>query len=213
MTMEALSTGAAVQIVLAAGRSERMGTTKALLQFGKRSALALALDAAAGAGVEESIVVVGENASEVLVAHDVASSGTTVTWARNEEEGSEQLRSLQVGLSAIAREMIECFFIHPVDYPLATSQDYLLLLGALAAGKPETTVFFLSHNRRRGHPVLCRAALAEKFLGLRPGATARDVVEGEKQAYVVTENAGVLEDMDTPEDYQRLLEAYRRRQG
>ena len=116
MVMKALSKGTAVQIVLAAGRSERMGTTKALLQFGKRSALALALDAAAGAGVEESIVVVGENASEVLAAHDVASSGTTVTWARNEEEGSEQLRSLQVGLNAIAREMIGCFFIHPVDY-------------------------------------------------------------------------------------------------
>ena len=210
--MGAPSKGAAVQIVLAAGRSERMGTTKALLPFGKRSALALALDAAAGAGVEESVVVVGENASEIRVAHDAAPGGTTVTWARNEEERSEQLRSLQVGLSAISRESFECFFIHPVDYPLAASHDYRLLLKSLAAGKPETMVFFLSHKDRRGHPVLCRAALAEKLLGLGPGATAREVIEGEEHAYVVTENAGVLEDMDTPADYERLAGVYRRRE-
>jgi molybdenum cofactor cytidylyltransferase len=209
--MGGLAKGTAVQIVLAAGRSERMGTTKALLPFGKRSALALALDAAAGAGLQESIVVVGANAGEIRAAQDGASCATKVTWVRNEEAGSEQLRSLQVGLSAFDWERVESFFIHPVDYPLATSQDYLLLLEALAAGKPEATVYLLSHNGRRGHPVLFRAALAEKFLALRPGATARDVVEAEKHAYVVTENSGVLEDMDTPEDYERLLGGYLRR--
>ncbi len=206
-----------VQIVLAAGRSERMGSSKPLLDFGGRTALRLALDAAAGAGVLESVVVVGKSAPEVMAAHAAKQLPLGVRWVKNDEEGSEQLRSLQLGLAACRGEGFDGFFIHPVDHPLATPADYGLLLkafsavheggerGASGASDASASVFILSHGGRRGHPILCRWPVAEMLLSLGPPATARDVIEKERIAYVVTPNAGVREDMDTPEEYGRVL--------
>ena len=51
----------------------------------------------------------------------------------------------------------------------------------------------------------CRGALAGSFLDLEAGQTARDVVRSAKVQYVPSANPGVVEDLDTPEDYSRLL--------
>lgn len=199
------------QIVLAAGRSERMGVPKALLDFDGRTALELALAAGAEAGVEESVVVLGAAADRILARHERTPPPGGVRWVRNDDPLSEQFRSLQVGLASLREGPPEAFFIHPVDHPLATAADYRLLIAALSADTTGATLFVLSHGGRRGHPVLCRRSIAGKLLSLGPEATARDVLEKEPILYVLTENAGAREDMDTPEDYQRLLALYRAR--
>jgi molybdenum cofactor cytidylyltransferase len=190
-----------------------MGSPKPLLRFDGRTALEIVLSAAAEAGVEKSVVVAGKNGREVMDGHALWRRSPRVRWAFNDEEGSEQLRSLQIGLAALGGEALEGFFLHPVDHPLVTAADYRLLLEALAASRGGAGVFILSHARRRGHPILCRGALAEKLQALLPAQTAREVIEREEISYVLTPNAGVLEDMDTPEDYQRLLGLYRRLKG
>jgi len=200
-----------VQIVLAAGRSERMGSPKPLLRFGGRTALALVLDAAAGAGVERSVVVVGEAGAEVIAAHGPDRLPLPVSWVWNREPGAEQLRSLQLALESILRDpgsALSAFFVHPADHPLATVGDYEILLRALEGDGDAHDVFIPSHGGRRGHPILCRARLAASFLALRPDGTARDVIERARIAYALTPNAGVRDDMDTPEDYERLRSAY-----
>ena len=58
---------------------------------------------------------------------------------------------------------------------------------------------------RHGHPVLCRCSLVRRFLELPVGGTARDVIRSCPRGYVLTSNPGVVEDMDTPEDYAREL--------
>jgi molybdenum cofactor cytidylyltransferase len=206
----------AAQIVLAAGRSRRMGSPKALLDFDGRSALRLVLEAAAAAGVETSVAVVGHGAEEVMSAHRLEGLGGERRWAVNPDEESEQIVSLQLGLKALAAGECEWFFIHPVDCPLAAAEDYRLLLeaaprqgGGSPGREPAARVLYLSHARRRGHPVLCHGSLAAELLALGPAATARDVLERQPVAYVLTPNAGVLADMDTPEDYRRLVGIYR----
>lgn len=198
-----------VQIILAAGESKRMGSPKPLLRFDGMTALELTLAAAGEAGVVTHVVVVGRNGREVMEAHAGSTCAKGARWAHNEEEGSEQLRSLQIALGVLGREAFDGFFLHPVDHPLATSADYGLLFNALETDRSGASVFILSHARRRGHPILCRSILAEKFLSLSPSETARDVIEQERISYVLTPNSGVLEDMDTPADYERLLGLYR----
>ena len=197
-----------------------MGKPKALLDFDGRTALRLVVEAAAAAGVETSAIVVGHRSAEVMAAHVFEDLPGSRRWVLNADEESEQIVSLQLGLKALGAEACEWFFIHPVDYPLVTAEDYRLLLQSVIAKagsrqdrEPAVRVVYLSHDRRRGHPVLCRGDLAPALLALGPAATAREVLEREPCAYVLTGNAGVLQDMDTPEDYQRLLALHRAAQS
>lgn len=194
-----------VQIILAAGQSSRMGSTKPLLDFDGRTALELALEAGEGSGCSQTIVVVGHEAERVRAAHATRSH---VAWVVNDDPSSEQIRSLQLGLEALG-EKPSPFYIHPVDSPLATSEDYRRLLEAYAGGDGMNTVYILSHDQRRGHPILCDRSVAPKILELGPNSTARDVIERESIEYVLTPNSAVLRDMDTPQDYEELLRLYR----
>jgi len=197
-------------VVLAAGRSSRMGRPKPLLDFDGRAALELVLDAGAGGGVAESVIVApaGHEAALSEVMTRTRARGRIVV---NPDPGSEQVRSLQLALETIRNDRPEAFLVHPVDYPLALADDYRLLLDAFRGAQGASEVFIPSHGGRRGHPILCAGALLDAFLRLTPGGTARDVISSSKLAHVPTPNAGVLEDMDTPEEYERLLEVYRGR--
>ena len=106
----------------------------------------------------------------------------------------------------------EAFFFMPVDFPLVSAADVDRLVEAFRAERdPAKKIFVPSHDLKRGHPILCRRELAEEFLALREGASAREVVNrvNSRLAYVIYPEAYVLMDMDTPEDYRRCLEAYR----
>jgi molybdenum cofactor cytidylyltransferase len=198
------------QIILAAGASERMGRVKALLDFGGRTALRRIVDAGTAGAADGVVVVVGQNAAEVQDACSLDDAGVPVRWVVNEERGSPQLESLKRGLESLRSETPQWFFFQPVDCPLVEAGDYAALLRRAEEPAGTAGVFYLSHAGRRGHPVLCRGDLAGAFIALDPGATARDVLQAQEAKYVLSENPGVLDDMDTPEDYERLLRRSRR---
>ncbi len=195
------------QIVLAAGRSRRMGSPKPLLDFGGKTALELIVEAGQSAGCSGSIVVVGYRADDVRKAHP-ASIG--VEWVLNDDPGSQQLRSLQLGLQALPPDTD--FLVHPVDCPLVRADDYRRLIDAWRSGDRSATVYFITRGSSHGHPVLCAASVAAKLLALGPDQTARGVIRAEPSVDVHTENEAVLWNMNTPEDYRRMLEVYRTRQ-
>src|SRR5256714_12440775 len=73
-------------VLLAAGRSERMGAFKPLLPFGGRSVVEACVASLRGAGVAEVLVVVGHRAGEVRAA---LAHLPFVRFAVNAEAGSE----------------------------------------------------------------------------------------------------------------------------
>jgi len=198
-------------IILSAGKSSRMGESKALLRFGNWTALELIVRNAAAAGVGRVVAVIGHRAEEIRAAHSFTGVGIDFSWAINRSTEAEQIDSLRVGLRALESEFLEAFFFHPVDHPLVTRADFLALLEAHRAHSGPEMAFLPAYGQRRGHPVLCRADLRKTFLELGPGRTARDVLEEVGVVEVEVPNAGVLEDMDTREDYRRLREAFRQR--
>ena len=206
------------QIVLSAGRSSRMGEPKALLRFGERSALELVLDAGASVA-KRSIVVVSPDGASWRDRPRLA--GDAIDWVINEDPAAEQIDSLVCGLRELerieTREEIRFvgFFIHPVDFPLSTSDDYARL--AEAARDPRhgaASVLKPRWDGRHGHPVLCRRPTATAFLdAAATGKTARDVIRVTGSLGIDVENAGIVDDMDTPEDYRRLLQIFERGNG
>ncbi len=194
-------------IILAAGGSTRMGRPKALLDFDGRTCLELALAAMGGLG--RPIVVLGPNRAEIEARVDLSGARVAV----NPDPASGQTASLKAGLLLLERET-EGFLFQPVDYPLVARADVARLVEALRAD-PAKSVFVPSHAMRRGHPVLCRRAVADEVLALPPGTPARAALFGApgRVAHVLFDSPHVLMDMDTPEDYAGCLAAYRARRG
>ncbi len=190
-----------------------MGQPKALLRFGNWTALDLAVRNAIAAGVGRVVVVIGHRAEEIRAAHTFTGLGAEFTWTLNRAAESEQIDSLRMGLRALERDPLEAFLFQPVDYPLVTRGDIELLIQAHRGHSGPERVFIPTYGGERGHPVLCRARMREVFLDLPPGKTARDAIEAGGIVHVEVQNPGVIEDMNTPDDYRRLREVFRSRQA
>lgn len=194
-------------ILLAAGASTRMGRPKALLDFDGRTVLELALAAVRGLGTP--VVVLGAAREEIQARVPLGS----VQVAYNDDWERGQTSSLKAGLSCLA-PAAAAFLFHPVDFPLVSEEEVGRLVEAFLGCKdPRKAIFIPSYGMQRGHPVLCRRELAQEFLALPDDAPARTVINFRPQriAYVDYDQAYILMDMDTPQDYARCLEAYRER--
>jgi molybdenum cofactor cytidylyltransferase len=200
-----LSPARIVPIVLAAGASSRMGRTKALLDFDGRTALELALEAMGG--LAAPIVVLGPNREEIENRVDLS----LVRIAVNPDASSAQTASLCAGLALLPSEA-QAFVFMPVDHPLVRRSDVARLVEA-ARQEPAKNVFIPVHAGRRGHPVLCRRALEAEILALAPGTSVRTALHAHPDRVIEVSfpDSSILMDMDTPDDYERCLEAFRAR--
>lgn len=195
-------------VILTAGRSSRMGEPKALLRFGKWTALEIAVQNAIEAKVNRVVTVVGHRNEEIRAAHSFSGMPLNFQWVPNLDSGSPMLVSLQTALQSLVSTQIDAFFFQPIDVPLLCADDFLELAAAFRTREPGESVFVAAHGTQGGHPVLCDAALIPEFLGVPRHGTARDVIGKQKRVYVDTGNPGVIEDMDTREDYRRLRQLY-----
>lgn len=184
-------------VVLAAGRSERMGRTKALLDLEGRTFLAAAVEALRGGGCATVVVVAAPG--PVVAAAERTGARVVV----NEALDAEQVDSLRLGLTAL--EDAGAALVLPVDHPLVR-RDTIHGLVAAWREHPEAVVRPV-HGGSPGHPTLfpraAWAALADPSLP----RGARSVVESESVRTVdlPVDDPGVLADIDTPAAYRRHL--------
>ena len=189
-----------VPIVLAAGRGERLGGNKALLDLGGRPAICRIIHAAAGAGLGRPVIVLGHAAERVRAMIDAEAQEVAVRCVVNPAPDRGQTSSVQCGIASLAAGAAAAL-VWPVDHPLVTSDDVASLVTA-AGAHPAAAVILPVHGGRAGHPVLIRRALFPAVLALAPGATLRDLLRGERERTVFVERPTdrVLRDLDTPAD-------------
>jgi CTP:molybdopterin cytidylyltransferase MocA len=89
-----------------------------------------------------------------------------------------------------------------VDIPLASAATVGLLAKALTDG---AAVAVPTYGGKRGHPVAISRGVAERLLALPQGARANDLIRQEAAVEIAVDDAGVLVEVDTPNDYQELL--------
>lgn len=196
-------------LVLAAGKSDRMGRPKMLLPFGTQTCLSLVLDACKRAKVEETIVILGEDEKDVRKHVDL----TGLDWYRNMHPERGQTSSLKIALSHMDKDA-EAFFIFPADYPLVRAPVLRALCEAFLHREKWKRIFIPTFGNRRGHPILVDNILRPTFRALGDDEPARKVIKAQETSIeeVKVRDPAILLDLDTPGDYERCLQVYQARE-
>jgi len=184
---------------LAAGASSRMGKPKALLEY-KGEAFVSRLSRLLGEVCGRVIVVLGYDAERVR-----ASVPESAEITMNPAPKLGMLSSLQCGLR-VAGDSEAVMFL-PVDYGAVHGRTVARI--SAEAGTADIIVPVFDH--RHGHPVYVSRAIAAELLALPTTAQARDVIHRHRAStlYIAVDDAGIVNDVDTPEEYRALVEAGR----
>lgn len=189
-----------VALLPAAGASRRMGRPKLLLPVGGRPMVAGVVEALRGGGVRE-IVLVTAPGDEALQAW-ARQNGVTVTINPDPDRG--MLSTIQEGVAVLGNLEGEILLVSPADLPrLQAGTVAELLRKMIETGAPLALPTF---HGKRGHPLAIAPRLIPEIDTLDPSIglkQLRDRHEAELLE-VEVEDAGVIQDVDTPEDYERL---------
>lgn len=190
-------------IVLAAGRSRRMGEPKAFLRVGDQSFLQRAVTALREGGCAHVLVVTGplDDDTALRIAEEAALLDAAI--AVNPAAESEQADSLRTGLAALPPEA-EAAVVAPVDVPDVSGALVRSVIDAFRrTGAP---VALPSRGGRHGHPVLFARCVWVELM--RPGLPqgARTVVHAHAGERAEVPVDALPTDLDTPEEYRRWRE-------
>src|SRR5687768_16720832 len=191
-------------IILAAGRSTRMGHSKPLLPYGGPggpSFVAQLVDVLKTSGFSE-ILVVGRPGDAPLEAE---AAGCGATFIENPDADRGQLSSLQAALTVLETRhgaQLEAVMVMPADAPLISTTAVKQLL--LVADRSNAQIFRATHQGRHGHPVVFRRSTFAELHAADPNIGARAVVRADPERVhdVDVGEVGVTIDFDTPDQYR-----------
>jgi molybdenum cofactor cytidylyltransferase len=185
-------------IVLAAGRSRRMGTQKLLLPWGGKSVIAQVVDEI-GSGCDQVFVVTGADGHAVRA----ALADRAVNFVVNPQPESEMLESVRCGLRALPEEC-EGVLIIPGDQPTISAETVREIIRAF--NETDATIVIPTFHGERGHPMVFHTKFREEVLTGFNGE-GLNVLRKKHHSEVLElplSAPQVLEDLDTPEEYERL---------
>jgi len=191
-------------IVLAAGASSRMGVPKPLLTLGDRTFLARILESLRDGGVPWAVVVTRPGLAGV--GDEVARVGFG-RLVENPVPDAGQLSSLLAGLDAVDSPEVSGVLVTLVDVPLISADTVRAVLAQAAGSRAQ--ILRAVHRGRHGHPVLFKRSTFDALRRADPALGAKAVVRSHPVEDVEVSDAGITEDIDTPEEYARLREAIR----
>ena len=187
-------------IVLAAGASTRMRRAKALLPAGDRTFVRRILDSLRDGGVGDVVVVVRPDDAAIEDQVAAAGFGRTVPNVRAEQG---QLTSLLAGLEAVDAPAVAAVLVTLVDVPLITAATVRALCERVPLSPAQ--MVRAVYRGRHGHPVIFKRALFDPLRRADPAVGAKAVVRAASIEDVEVDDPGVVEDVDTPADYRRVI--------
>lgn len=188
-------------IVLAGGRSRRMGTDKAALDWDGEPLLA------------RVVRIVGERCRPVYVVAPQESAayrglfgtgGPEATWVTDEEPGAGPLAGLAAGLAAAREGGSSWAFVCATDMPLISGE----LIEELLRGVTPSKQAVIARDSQREHPMagLYRTDAAPVIAGLSASGERRmlAVLDALTTHRVAVSEPDWLTNVNAPEDLHRL---------
>jgi molybdenum cofactor cytidylyltransferase len=189
-------------ILLAAGESKRMqGAFKPLLKWGKRTVIGECIHQMRNSRLAEIFVVLGHR--ELDVRQSLAGSGVQYAINKNYQKG--MLTSVKSGLSMLSPNE-DAVLIALVDQPMIKSDLINKLILAFEEG--EKGIVLPTYGGKHGHPIIINTGYVDDIMQLDENAEGglRDLINANRGDWleVAVDTQDVIEDIDSPEDYQRL---------
>ena len=183
-------------VVLAAGKSSRMGTNKLLLEVGGKRVLDHILSKLSPI---PTIVVLGHRPEDIRG----LAEGQGARTVHNPDYERGMTTSFQVGLRSLPEDVEAVFMV--LSDTFGVKPD---LLSEMSSKMEETTDALIVspiHKSKRGHPVLFKREILDEFLALGDDVTMKDVVNRHESRHVYVESGiWATIDLDTPEDLKKI---------
>lgn len=186
-------------VILAAGPATRFGTSKQLLDYHGQSFIRQVAQTALNAGLSPVIIVTGAYADEVAsVIQDLP-----VLTIRNQAWAQGQSTSIRAGIAALTGKSVGGAVLLNVDQPQVTVH----VIGALMerhSAEGAAIIAPLAADRRT-HPILFDRDTFPDLLSLTGDVSGRAIFTNYKVEYVPWHDESLLFDVDTADDYRKLL--------
>ena len=205
-------------IVLAAGKSTRMGRPKATLPLpGGDTFLSRIVGTLHAAGVDDVVVVLGHDAA--AIAEACAQEPGQARFVVNPDYEHGQFSSLIKGLNAVDRPGVTATLLTLVDVPLVAADTVRTVLERY--GRTHAPIVRPTRVRQsrstaggsgaqieHGHPVLIDRSLFDEIRRADPAEGAKPVVRGHasEAGDIAIADEGAFLDIDTAEEYRELME-------
>jgi molybdenum cofactor cytidylyltransferase len=190
-------------IVLAAGLSRRMGRPKLVLPWGNTTVIGQVTGALLAANLDPIIVVTGGAHVQI----EAVLREQPIHLVSNPRYAEDQMAwSLQAGLAELSTnwpDSIQAALVALGDQPQIETPVVQAVLDAYqASGAPLVVPSF---QMRRGHPWVVNRSLWPEIMALAPPQTLRDFLSANAHSihYLLVDRPSILQDLDTPEDYEQ----------
>ncbi|WP_035270178.1 nucleotidyltransferase family protein [Desulfitibacter alkalitolerans] len=186
-------------IVLAAGRSKRMGSNnKLLLPFHGKELILHTIEKIIGQDFFEIVIVTGWQSHEL----EKILMNYPVKLINHPGYLEGQSTSLKKGLSVISEKTLGAFFVLG-DQPMVQEETIKRLIAGFLQKPSFLTAPY--YKDKRGNPVIIPRQFFSWLNQLQGDQGARDLFLREEIINKIhVHDPGVVEDIDTPEDYEKL---------
>lgn len=187
-------------VILAAGASRRLGRSKQLLLWRGKPFIYHVARTALDAGLAPTVVVTGAEADDVRAALE----GVPVEIVHNPHWAEGQSTSVRAGLQALPPQATAAVFLL-ADQPHIPVELVRALVERHAQARSPIVAPMI--EGKRGNPVLFDRAVFPDLMSLQGDAGGRQVFSRYPTANVLWNDPRPLLDVDTLEDYERLLKS------
>ena len=181
-----------------------MGRPKLALPLGGRTVIEHVVGSLLAGGVSAVVVVVGPHVPELVPLATTAGAEVVAL-----PHPTPYMRAtVEAGLTHIAERhhpnAADWWLLVPADHPALSA---VVVRDLLAAADSSTqSVVVPTHAGRRGHPTLIRWPLAASVGAIPHGRGINSLLREHESLELAVNDPAILADLDTPEDYARLLE-------
>ena len=185
-------------LVLGAGGSTRLGRPKQLLPYGEGTLLGHVAGTARACGFDQTIVAIGGSAADVRAGVDLAGAEVVV----NDAYGAGCSSSIAAALAAVAPRC-EVLVLMLGDQPGVTFET----VRALLAGRGDAPLAVCRYDDGDGHPIAFARSVFADLAELHGDKGVWRLLDRRAAEVERVRIAGpVPRDVDTPEDYQAVLD-------